>query len=282
LDVNQAFTQRLEEPMTGDPFERAVGLARAALGAAPAGLVTDLDGTLSPIVDDPAAAQLVPGVPELLHELARRLTVVAVVSGRSAGDARRILGAAGGELLIVGNHGLEWLAPGSDAPEAPAAAKHLRASLEAALAAVPPLDGAFIDDKGLSATIHYRGVPNPAAARGALLAAVAELPRGIELREGRLSVELRPFGSGDKGTAVAAVAERYALRGLLVAGDDVTDLDMFRAADALRGRGVATLTLAVAGGREVPRRVSDATDATLPSPESFVNLLRIVAASFDA
>ena len=57
---------------------------------------------------------------------------------------------------------------------------------------------------------------------------------------------------------------------------------MFRAADALRGRGVATMTLAVAGGREVPRTVSDATDATVPSPESFVNLLRTVAVSFDA
>lgn len=276
------FTQRPDEPMTGDPFEHAVRLARAALGAAPAGLVTDLDGTLSPIVDDPAAAQLVPGVPELLRELARALTVVAVVSGRSARDARSILGAAAGELLIVGNHGLEWLVPGSDAPEAPADTQRLRASLLAALAAVPPLDGVAIDDKGFSATIHYRGAPNPAAARGVLLAALAEPPPGIEVREGRRSVELRPVGSGDKGSAIAAIVERYALRGLLVAGDDVTDLDMFRAADILRGRGVATLTLAVAGGREVPRSVSDAADATVPSPESFVNLLRTVAASLDA
>jgi trehalose 6-phosphate phosphatase len=269
--------------MTGDPFERAVRLARAALGAAPAGLVTDLDGTLAPIVDDPAAAQLVPGVPELLRELARALTVVAVVSGRSAGDVRSILGAAASALLIVGNHGLEWLVPGSDAPVgAPAMTQRLRASLLAALAAVPSLDGVMIDDKGLSATIHYRGAPNPAAARGVLLAALAEPPVGIELREGRRSVELRPVGAGDKGSAIAAIAERYGLRGLLVAGDDVTDMDMFRAADILRVRGVATLTLAVAGGREVPRSVRRAADATVPSPESFVNLLRIVATSLAA
>jgi len=246
---------------------------------APAGLVTDLDGTLSPIVDEPAAARPIPEVPELLRVLADRLAVVAVVTGRSAADARRLLGPVGRDLLIVGNHGLEWLAPGSEAPEALVGAEGLRADLRAALAAVPAADGVAIDDKGLSATVHYRAAADPEVARQMLLEALRTLPPGIELREGRRSVELRPLGVGDKGSAVSRIAQRYALRGLLVAGDDVTDIDMFHAADALRSQGLATLTLAVAGGAEVSRAVSDAADVTVSSPEVLVRILQGAIAS---
>ena len=265
--------------MTSDRTEQHIQLARDVLHMAPAGLVTDLDGTLSRIVDEPAAAQPIPEVSELLRDLARRLAVVAVITGRSAADARRMLGPIGRDLLIVGNHGLEWLAPGSESPEASVRAEGLRAELQAALAAVPTADGVAIDDKGLSATVHYRAAADPEAARQALLAALRILPAGIELREGRRSVELRPLGAGDKGSAVSRIAQRYALRGLLVAGDDVTDIDMFHAADALRAQGLATLTLAVGGGTEVSRAVSDAADVTVPSPEALVSVLLSVATS---
>ena len=266
--------------MTTDRTEQHIQLARDVLLMAPAGLVTDLDGTLSRIVDEPAAAQPIAEVSELLRDLARRLAVVAVITGRSAADARRMLGPIGRDLLIVGNHGLEWLAPGSEAPEAAVRAEGLRADLQAALAAVPPADGVAIDDKGLSATVHYRAAPDPEAARQMLLAALRILPLGLELREGRRSVELRPAGMGDKGSAVARIAQEHALRGLLVTGDDVTDIDMFVAADALRAQGLATLSLAVAGGAEVSRAVSDAADVTVASPEALAQVLRGVAESF--
>lgn len=269
----------MDEPMTSDRVERHVQLARDVLILAPAGLVTDLDGTLARIVDEPAAARPIPQVPDLLRVLARRLAVVAVVTGRSAADARRILGPVGRQLLVVGNHGLEWLAPGSDAPQTSARAEEMRAVVRAALAAVPREDGVTIDDKGLSATVHYRAAPDPEAVRRAILAALRILAPGIELREGRRSVELRSVGIGDKGSAVATIAEQNKLRGLLVAGDDATDIDMFHAADALRAQGLATLTVAVAGGAEVSRAVSDAADVTVPSPEALVGVLEGVAAS---
>ncbi|MEO6060271.1 MAG: trehalose-phosphatase [Candidatus Limnocylindria bacterium] len=265
--------------MTIERAERHIQLAREVLLSAPAGLVTDLDGTLSRIVDEPASAQPIRGVPELLRVLAHRLAVVAVVTGRSAADARRILGPVGRQLLIVGSHGLEWLAPGSDVPQVPARAEELRADIRAALEAVPPTDGVVIDDKGLSATVHYRAAPDPEAARQRLLAALRILPPGLELREGRRTVELRLAGMGDKGSAVARIAQEHALRGLLVTGDDVTDIDMFQAADALRAQGLSTLTLAVAGGVEVSRAVSDAADVTVASPEALIQVLQGVAVS---
>lgn len=265
--------------MTHGRAERHLQLALRVLRTAPAGLVSDLDGTLSPIVDEPAAARPIPEVPELLRVLARQLAVVAIVTGRSAADARRMLGPVGRDLLIVGNHGLEWLAPGADVPQTPERTDELRAELQAALTAVPTLRGVAIDDKGLSATVHYRAAADPEAAREALLAALRILPSGIELREGRRSVELRLLGVGDKGSAVARIADEHALRGLVVAGDDHTDVDMFRATDALRARGLSTLTLAVAGGAEVSRAVSDAADVTVSSPEVLIRILQGAASS---
>jgi trehalose 6-phosphate phosphatase len=263
--------------MTADSSRHAEALVGAVLSVTPAGFVTDLDGTLAPIVADPAAAAPVPGATHALRALARRIAVVAVVTGRGAVDARRILGPGGDELLVVGNHGLEWLAPGSATPTAPVRAAELRAALAAALDRVPELDGVAVDDKGLSATVHYRGAADGTAARAALLAGLRDLPPGIELREGRRSIELRPVGAGDKGSAVEEIAARHRLQGLVVAGDDVTDLDMFRVAAALKRRGHVTLALAVAGGREVPAAVSDAADLTLESPAQLVGLLARVA-----
>src|SRR4051812_8239399 len=62
----------------------AAARAVAALGAAPArtALLCDFDGTLAPIVDDPAAAGPLPGAVEVLARLSERLGLVAVVSGR--------------------------------------------------------------------------------------------------------------------------------------------------------------------------------------------------------
>ncbi len=270
--------------MTDHPLDAADVLVRRAFSAAPSGLVTDLDGTISPIVDDPATATLVPAGMDVLSLLSRRLAVVAVVTGRAAVDARRVLGAARADLLIVGNHGLEWLWPGHSVPETSADVARLRPLLRSVLASVPAIPRLEVEDKGLSATIHYRRVQDPERARATLLGSFtrAKLPIELEVREGRRSVELRPTAAAHKGTAVAEIVDRFALRGLVVAGDDVTDLDMFRASHELRRTGVTTVAVAIAGGHEVPREVPDAADVVLESPDAFVRLLRRAEASLFA
>ena len=62
----------------------AMTLDRLRARAAEAALCLDFDGTLAPIVDDPADAEALPGTVELLGRLARRFAAVAVVSGRPA------------------------------------------------------------------------------------------------------------------------------------------------------------------------------------------------------
>lgn len=258
--------------------DRTLPLAEAALAASPAGLVTDLDGTLAPIVPIPSEARPVQGTAQALVVLAGRLAVVAVITGRAAMDARRILGEAGNAVLVIGNHGLEWLVPGSDVPDVAEGLRPLRSALGSLLERVRPLPGVDIEDKGLSATIHYRQAPAPDVTRVRLLTALGD-PGGtaFELREGRRSIELRPVGRGDKGTALRAIVRRFGLRGLLVAGDDATDIDMFAAARELRSEGVGSVVIGVSGGREVPAAVAETADVVLPDPESFVRLLARLA-----
>jgi len=252
-----------------------LALLRAALSHEPAGLLTDLDGTLAPIVRDPAAVALADGARDVLGTLAEKLAVVGVITGRAAADARRIAGVPG--LLVIGNHGLEWLEPGSAQPRLAVALAPIEALLRSALAALPAEPGIAVDTKGLSATVHYRNAPRRALARRRILAALAQLPDGLELREGRLSVELRAAGAGDKGTALRQVVARYRLGGLVVAGDDTTDLDMFRAAAELRAAGrVEAAIVAVGGSGEVPGAVVEAADRLVASPQELVRLLAAI------
>lgn len=262
--------------MTDPTLSDALRVARAAMAAAPAGLLSDFDGTLSPIVADPAAARMAERGQAALTALAGRLAVTGIVTGRGAHDARTMAGTP--ELLVVGNHGLEWLAPGaSDAVPAPGL-EWISRALDRLMATGRDALGdpqVTLDHKGLSGTIHYRMAADPARARETLLAALAGVPHpGIEVREGRMSIELRPAGVGDKGTAVRQLVERHALRGLIVLGDDVTDLDMFRAAAELRETtGLVAANLAVGGHGEVPGEVMAAADAALPDPDAVVRLL---------
>ncbi|MEO8246193.1 MAG: trehalose-phosphatase [Chloroflexota bacterium] len=262
--------------MTDPTPTEALRLARAALAATPAGLLTDFDGTLSPIVADPASARMAEGGEAALRALAGRLAVTGIVTGRGAHDARTMAGMP--ELLVVGNHGLEWLDPGaSEAIPAPGV-EWISGALDGLMAEASDALGdprVTLDHKGLSGTIHYRMAADPARARETLLAALAAVPHpGIEVREGRMSIELRPAGVGDKGTAVRQLVERHRLRGLIVLGDDVTDLDMFRAAAELReSNGLTAAILAVGGHGEVPPEVMAAADAALPDPDGVVRLL---------
>ena len=257
----------------------ATAAARDVLRNEPAGLVSDLDGTLSPIVAIPSDARLTPGAREELSRLRRRLAVVAIVSGRAAIDVRSIV--RDDTLLIVGNHGLEWLEPGRTEPEIAQqladVPRLLADTLPAVRAQLARIDGVVFEEKGVSATIHYRLAPDPLRAHRDILAAVerAHAHERFDVRDGRMSIELRPRNAGDKGTAVRAIVERYALRGLVVFGDDRTDLDAFRVAADLRASGrLNALIGAVGRGEETPSEVRSAADVVLESPAVLVELLR--------
>jgi trehalose 6-phosphate phosphatase len=258
---------------TDASLSRALSIARRALAEIPAGLLTDFDGTLSPIVADPGLARLVDGASEALTALVDRLAVVAVITGRAPLDARRMTGVEG--LLVAGNHGTEWLEPRATQPAPSPEAAAVRLRLDDTLDRLPLLPGVTIEHKGLSATVHYRGAADPEEARRRLRRAIGTAVPGMEVRGGRMSLELRPVGLGDKGSATRAVVDRFGLRGVVVMGDDLTDLDMFRAVGELRAaRRLSAAIIGVGGGDgEVPPEVAAAADVLLAGPAEAAALL---------
>ena len=230
------------------------------------GLLTDLDGTLSELVPNPEDSVVSPQIRDPLTVLCRKLHLVAVITGRSALQARRIVGIDG--LLYVGNHGLEQLAKG-ELSVPPAVQAHLQAlgelklSLEAELA----IPGVSFEDKGVSFAIHYRNAHDPEEAGRLVEEAVDREARTIlgSFRQvgGKMVVNILPPVELTKGTAVLDLAESHRLESLVYIGDDVTDLDAFRAVDRLVEDGRCQgLKIGVAVA-DAPREIADEADYIL-------------------
>lgn len=240
----------------------------------PAGLITDLDGTISRIAPAPELAEVEPEARKALRALAERLDLVAVVSGRSAADAQRLLQLDG--VVYVGNHGLERRALGRTAV-APEARPYLPLISQTLTALAPrlPAKGVLIEDKGATASIHYRQAPDPELAKSAILAALRPLAEqhGLRISHGRRVVELRLPVALDKGSALRDLVRDYHLRSVVFLGDDVTDLDAMRALQALRASGaVVGLTVGVVGP-ETPDQIADEADLTVTGVDEVTRLL---------
>lgn len=190
-------------------------------------LFLDFDGTLAPIVDDPAAAAPHPAVPDLLAALADAHEVV-VVTGRDLRTLGRLLGA---RVRAVGLHGVErgW-ADGTVERRAGGEHAEVMGDLRDA---VPELKGVAVEDKGTTFAVHYRHAPDADVARLALEQWADGVPDGLVAIWGKAVVELRP-ASISKGTAVTDIAAAHPSRTPVYLGDDVTDEDAFVALQALR------------------------------------------------
>jgi trehalose 6-phosphate phosphatase len=184
-------------------------------------LVLDYDGTLSPIVSDPAHASMRDQTAALLAELARLLPV-AVLSGRSRTD---LVGRLHGISLaaIIGNHGAE--------PDEPTGQEaQLRSLVVGWLAAVADLpalvEGAVLEDKGLSLSVHYRSAPDIAVAGRRIRRILGRLS-GARLIGGKRVFNLLPAAAPNKGTAFERLRAIHGREAALFVGDDLTDEDVF-------------------------------------------------------
>jgi trehalose 6-phosphate phosphatase len=245
----------------------------------PAGLLTDVDGTISRITRHTNDATVSSTVRHALTRLASELDLVAVVTGRAVERARRMVGVA--EASYIGNHGLEWLRAGTvqTDPEAEAARPHLDAAL-AAVRAVTSERDLIVEDKRVSVAIHYRLAENPERVGRTMLDALDPFVRAGSLRliEGGLVVNLLPALAVDKGAATRRLVERHELRSVAFFGDDVTDLDAFRSLRAMRADG-AVMTLSVGvGSVEGPPEVRAEADMVLEGVGEVERVLAALAA----
>lgn len=211
--------------MTGGPVrdvlspEGLAALARLASGRLLVAL--DFDGTLAPIVRDRSGAAMRPRTRELLARVAA-LHACAVVSGRSRADLERLLHGIP-SLRLVGNHGAENGLPAELQADVLQDVRLFRERLAELLG---PLPGVEVEDKGLSLALHYRAAPDPARARRLLLAAARSLP-GARVGGGKRVVNVFSSRAPDKGDALAALVRETGAEGVLFAGDDETDEDVF-------------------------------------------------------
>jgi trehalose 6-phosphate phosphatase len=275
LGAAAVMTAPVPQPRT--PEGRA-GLAALLRDPGRALIALDYDGTLSPIVADPAAAAAHPGAPPVLARLAVLVGTLAVITGRPAARAVELGGlSAVPGLIVLGHYGWErWQDGALTSPPAPPGVEGARARLPEILASAGAPEGVWIEDKGHALAVHTRRAADPQRAIALLRDPLATLAHdtGLALEPGRLVIELRPPGT-DKGAALAALAAERAASAVLFAGDDLGDLAAFRAVRALREAGIPGLAVCSASA-EVPG-LAAAADLLVDGPGGVVSLLGALA-----
>jgi trehalose 6-phosphate phosphatase len=226
-------------------------------------VAVDFDGTVSPIVADPAQAELLPQARDALETLAGlERTWVALVSGRSLADlAHRT--ALGRPVRLVGSHGIETDdAPASLTDDDAALLAHVRTALAPIVEGV---EGVIVESKAASVAVHVRQAERSDAGRvsSAVLTGPARLP-GVHTLHGKEVVELavvRP----DKGAAVHRLRTESGADVVLYLGDDATDESAFASL------GTSDIGVKVGAG-------STAAAYAVDGPEDAVGLLSRLAA----
>ena len=237
-------------------------------------ILTDIDGTLSPIVATPDLSEVSAELKELLGELSGKYLLVAGISGRKTEDARDLVGID--EMVYFGNHGFEILREG-EVEVIEEARPYLEKIQELESIARDELEprGAMIEEKGITASIHYRNAP-PEVGEEAVELVRSEGERlGLRVTVGRSVVEARPPIEADKGSAVRTLVEEYRPKRAMYLGDDTTDLDAFRELIKLRDEGVLedVLRVGVESDEGPPEIVSEA-DIVVDGVDGVSDVLR--------
>ncbi|MDV3133763.1 trehalose-phosphatase [Mycobacterium sp. 29Ha] len=225
-------------------------------------LFLDYDGTLSPIVSNPAAARLVDGAAEAL-ELVAKVCPVAILSGRDLADVRSRVGVPG--VWYAGSHGFELTSPdgayhcNDAAAEFVPLLEHAAAELSQNLEKIP---GVRVEHKRFAVAVHYREVEPDRVGEIVSAAHQVGARAGLRVTGGRMLVELRPDLDWDKGTTLAWIRDHIDASGSLLPiyiGDDLTDEDAF---DAVKFDGIGIVV-----GHDEDGDRKTAAHFTLQSPD---------------
>ena len=212
-------------------------------------LLTDYDGTLTPIVERPELANLPESTRLMLEALAQRYDfTVGVISGRALADLKDKVGISG--IIYAGNHGLEIEGPGISFvnPVAEELRPILRVMHYVLSRTLGKIRGVLVENKGLSLSVHYRLVGERRA--GEVERIVKKVVGGAEaagqakITSGKKVYEVRPSVTWDKGKAVKLLMKKYGKGGRksgllpIYIGDDLTDEDGFRVIESY-GSGIS-------------------------------------------
>ena len=196
-------------------------------------LVLDFDGTLAPLVRDPDGAQLAEKTREVLRKLSRLPSVSAVViTGRALPD---VIARVGLDLTYAGNHGLEISGLGLDFqhPRAAVLGPALERICKRLVSETPDIRGALVENKRLSATVHFRqvAVRDRAMLGKKVRAALDSDGAAFTVEQEKAAFSIRPRVKWHKGSAARWIRRRLRLQTSIpiCIGDDLTDEDLFTA-----------------------------------------------------
>jgi trehalose 6-phosphate phosphatase len=195
-------------------------------------LCADFDGTLTPLVDDPASARLAEPMRQTLESLSRRNKLnVVIISGRPRDDLQARINIPG--LIYAGNHGLEISGSGFIFVE-PTAIGHREQLHQLASELgqrLQPFPGVFVEDKGLTLTVHFRKAApaDSEEVRRVVHAALASANYPFVLASGKAAHEISPRVYWNEGSVIGWIKERLGKRdaALVYFGDDATDEGAF-------------------------------------------------------
>jgi len=261
--------------------QRYAALVRAAADAV---IGLDFDGTLSPIVEDPAAAHIHDEAADVLVALAEQVRAVAVITGRPARQALDLgglesvgnaIGDAGKELFVFGQYGNErWSSTNRRviSPRPPPGLASFLRELPRFLRRAGAED-AHIEEKGLAVAVHTRRMPDPERAEDVLLPLLRDLAASHDLvvEPGRNVVEVRSPGM-HKGVVVERLADEVDARAFCFVGDDLGDLEAFEAVATLGKQGWPTLLVCSASSEE--SALVPLSDLVVHGPDGVMAFLR--------
>ncbi len=257
------------EDQPDTPIElRDIEPLRLLLAHQPLAILSDIDGTLAPIVSEPASARASDRASAALQSLAERGAQVALITGRSPDQARRMIGIPSASYAT--NHGLT-IRLGGDEWTSPEVEPYVEKAV-CVLAEIGSIDvpGVTVENKGPILAIHYRNTPSESEALAAIEAALQRSPTAGEFtRHGaRKVIELRPPLPLNKGTAATAILAHLAPAAVVCMGDDLTDIDLF---DAVRASGIPCAVVAVENDEQ--QDVMEAADYYVRGVEGVERLL---------
>jgi trehalose 6-phosphate phosphatase len=256
------------------------GLAALLANPGRALVALDFDGTLAPIVADPAQARALPAAVTALRSLGPLLGTLAVITGRPArvavayGSLDQVPG-----IVVLGGYGRQrWRDGELTSPPPPPGLAAARQRLPGVLACASAPDGTWVEDKMDALAVHTRRTADPAAALEAIRAPLLRLAAdtGLRAEPGRLVIELRPHGA-DKGRALEDLAAEQARSAIMFCGDDLGDRPAFAALRRLREAGQPGL--AVCSSSAEVAGLAEEADLIVDGPAGVAGLLAELAAA---
>lgn len=237
-------------------------------------VLTDIDGTLAPIAPTPDEASVSPGLKAVLKEIEEKYLLLAGISGRKTQEARDLVGLD--SMTYFGNHGFEMYKDGEIEviPEALPYFDKVKELEELAREKFSP-EGVYVEDKGITSSIHFRNVPREVGERCVAFVRKEGERLGLHVGVGRGVVESRPPIEANKGTAVRRLVEQYRPERAMFLGDDTTDLDAFKELERLKEEGVLVEIVRV-GVRsdEGPEGIISGADVAADGVEGVEEFLR--------